>query len=137
MPTLDDVRAIALSLPETTEVVGGQRRNLMWRTRNGSFVWERGPSKADLATLATLGRTWPDGVVVGVRTDGETGKRELLAALPDAVFTIPHFDGYPAVLLRLDAVDRDLLAELVTDAWLLQAPAGVAKAWLAERSAGS
>jgi len=130
--TLDDVRAIATALPETFEKVDGHRGGATWRTRNGAFVWERRPGKTDLAQLAAAGRTWPDGTVVALRTDGLTAKDELLAALPDAVFTIPHFDGFPAVLVRLDAVDRNLLAELIADAWLLRAPRAVAAAWLAE-----
>ena len=70
-----------------------------------SFVWERGPSKADLAKLAELGRRWPDGTIVGVRTDGLDGKEALLGSFPEIFFTIPHFDGYPAVLVRLDAIE--------------------------------
>ena len=79
MPTLDDVRAIALSFPETIEKVDGHRGGAGWRTPDGLFVWERGPSKADLAALAALGRTWPDGPVVGVRTDGLEARRRCSA----------------------------------------------------------
>lgn len=130
MPTLDDVRAIALSFPGTSEAVDGHRRGATWRTAAGSFVWERGPSKTDAAALATLGRTWPEGGVVGVRTDGTEAKEALLGSFPDAFFTIPHFDGYPAVLVRLDSIDGDLLREVITDAWLLKAPRRLAKEWL-------
>jgi hypothetical protein len=131
MATLEDVRAIARSLPETEEVIGGHSGGASWRTRAGSFAWERGPTKADLATLAALGRSWPDGPVVGIRTDGLDAKEALLESFPDAFFTIPHFDGYPAVLARLATTDVDLLREVVTDAWLLRAPKRVAAAWLA------
>lgn len=130
MATIDDVRAIALSLPETHEKVDGHRGGAGWRTRDGLFVWERGPRRADLAALAELGRSWPEGPVVGVRTDGLDGKQALLESFPDAFFTIPHFDGYPAVLVKLDAIDSDLLREVVTDAWLLKAPKALAKGWL-------
>jgi hypothetical protein len=133
MAGLDDVRAIALALPGVTEVVEGHRGGAGWRTKAGLFVWERGASGADETALAALGRSWPEGVVVGVRTDGLEGKEALLAALPDALFTIPHFDGYPSVLVRLDRVDPGLLAELVTDSWLLRAPKRVAAEWLAAR----
>ncbi|WP_243075800.1 MmcQ/YjbR family DNA-binding protein [Microbacterium sp. SS28] len=129
--TLEDVRTIALALPEAAEVVDGHRGGAAWRTRAGLFVWERGPSKTDVAALAALGRTWPDGPVVGVRTDGLDGKQALLETFPAEFFTIPHFDGYPAVLVRLDAIDQDLLREVVTDAWLLRAPKRVAQEWLA------
>lgn len=130
MATLDDVRAIALTLPETFEKPNGQRGGVGWRTVNGLFVWERGPSQADLATLSALGRSWPEGVVVGIRTDGEAGKEALLGSFPALFFTIPHFDGYPAVLVRLDAIDLEQLREIVTDAWLVKAPPKLAKEWL-------
>lgn len=131
MATLEDVRRIAAPLPGVEEVVDGHRGGAAWRTTNGLFVWERGPSKTDLATLAGLGRTWPAGTVVGLRTDGLEAKEMLLGSLPDELFTIPHFDGYPAVLVRLDDIDRGLLAELVVDAWLVKAPRRAAKEWLA------
>ena len=131
MVTLDDVRNIALGLPDVVEAVDGHRGGATWRTRNGTFVWERGPGKTDLAQLAELKRRWPEGVVVGVRSDGLEGKRELLEAFPDVFFTIPHFEGYPAVLMRLDRVDDDLLREVVIDAWLLRAPKRLAREWLA------
>ena len=78
---------------------------------------------------------WPDGPVIGVRTEGLDGKEALLGSFPDVFFTIPHFDGYPAVLVRLDAIDLEQLREVVTDAWLLKAPKRVAKEWLAEHDA--
>ncbi|MEU1971355.1 MmcQ/YjbR family DNA-binding protein [Microbacterium sp. NPDC019599] len=131
MATLDDVRAIALGLPETREVVDGHRGGAAWRTRNGLFVWERAAGKADLARLATLGRSWPAGPIVGVRTDGLDDKEALLQSYPEVFFTIPHFDGYAAVLVRLEAIEPDFLREVVTDSWLLKAPARLAKEWLA------
>jgi len=130
MPTLDDVRAIALSFPETIEKVDGHRGGAGWRTADGLFVWERGPSKADVTALSALGRTWPDGPDVGVRTDGLEGKEALLGTFPGVFFTIPHFDGYPAVLVRLDSIEPDLLREVITDAWILRAPKRLSKAWL-------
>ena len=130
--TLDDVRALALSLPETHEALDGHRGGASWRTRAGLFVWERGPGKTDLAQLAQQGRSWPDGPVVGVRTEGLDGAQALLESFPDVFFTIPHFEGYPAVLVRLEKIDLDLLREIVTDAWLLRAPKRIAREWLAE-----
>lgn len=132
MPTLDDVRAIALGFPQTVEKVDGHRGGATWRTSDGPFVWERPPSKKDLADLEHAGRTWPDGPVVGIRTDGLDAKEALLSTYPDAFFTVPHFDGYAAVLARLDAVDAGLLREVVTDAWLSRAPRRLSEAWLAE-----
>jgi len=132
MPSLDDVRAIALSFPETIEKVDGHRGGAGWRTSAGMFAWERGPSKADLTALAALGRAWPEGPVVGVRTDGLDAKEALIGSFPEAFFTIPHFDGYPAVLVRLANIDDDLVREVVTDAWLLTAPKRLSEGWLEE-----
>lgn len=134
MATLDEVREIALSLPDAFEVVDGHRGGAAWRAKNGLFVWERGPSKTDLVALEKLGREWPDTVVVGVRTDGEQVKEALLQTYPDAFFTIPHFDGYPAVLVRLDAIDLDQLREVIIDAWVLKTPKRVAQEWLAQHA---
>jgi hypothetical protein len=130
--TLDDVRALALSLPETYEAIDGHRGGASWRTRAGLFVWERGPGKTDLAQLAEQSRSWPNGPVVGVRTDGLDGAQALLESFPDVFFTIPHFEGYPAVLVRLEKIDLVLLREIVTDAWLLRAPKRIVREWLAE-----
>ena len=131
MATLDDVRTIALALPGVVESVDGHRGGASWRTPAGAFVWQRGPSGRDLEQLAALGREWPPGDVVGVRTDGAQVKEALLETYPDAFFTIPHFDGYPAVLVRLDAIDPVQLREVITDAWLLKVTKRVAKEWLA------
>jgi hypothetical protein len=60
--------------------------------------------------------------VVAVRVAGEAEKELLLAADPDKFFTEPHYNGFPAVLVRLAAVDVDELGELLTDAWRCQAP---------------
>ena len=65
-----------------------------------------------------------------MRTDGLEGKEALLGAYPDVFFTIPHFDGYPAVLVRLDSIPPDFLREVITDSWLLKAPQRLSRAWL-------
>lgn len=137
MATLDDVRAIALALPGVEERVEGHRGGASWRTPAGMFVWERGPTRRDEEQLTALGRSWPAGAVVGVRTDGPQVKDALLETYPDVFLTIPHFDGYPAVLVRLDAIEPDQLREVVTDAWLLKAPKRIAKEWLAAHPPGS
>ena len=132
MATLDDVRGIALDLPDAFEKVEGHRGGASWRTKVGMFAWERGPSKTDLAQLEALGRKWPEGTVLGIRTDGLEAGEELLAAFPECFFTIPHFDGYPAVLLRLDEIDVDLLREVLVEAWLLRTARTTAERWLVE-----
>lgn len=133
MVTIAAVRAIALSFPESFEKVDGHRGEDTWRTKKGPFAWVRVPGKTDLAQLEELGREWPEGNVIAVRTDGVEAKDELIAAFPDIFFTIPHFDGYPAVLVRLDAIDVDQLREVITDAWLLRASATAQKEWLADQ----
>ena len=65
-------------------------------------------------------RTAPDALVMRVTDLGE--REALLQGQPDAFFTTPHYDGYPAVLIRLEAVDPQELAELVEEAWRIRAP---------------
>lgn len=132
MTTLDDVRRIALALPEVYEQIDGHRGGAVWRTKRGLVAWERPPGKTDLAQLEELGREWPEGIVLGIRVDGDAAKEALLAGFPEALFTIPHFDGYPAVLVRLDVIDPDLLRELIVDSWLGRIPKRLARQWLAE-----
>lgn len=134
MPTLDDVRTIALGFPETMERVDGHRHGATWRTKSGVFVWERGPSGVDLEALEKIGRQWPTGPVIGVRTDGLDAKEAMLAGFPEVFFTIPHFEGYPAVLVRLEKIEPDLLREIITDAWILKAPKRLATTWLADNA---
>ena len=135
MATLDDVRAIALGFPGAVERVDGHRGGASWRTTGGPFAWQRGPSGRDLEQLAALGRDWPPGDVIGVRTDGRQVKEALLESFPDAFFTIPHFDGYPAVLVRLDVIDleqalghatRDAAASVGDGTWRGRLEAGLA-----------
>ncbi|MFV0434825.1 MAG: MmcQ/YjbR family DNA-binding protein [Leucobacter sp.] len=131
MATLEDLRKIALGFPQVYEQLEGHRGGVTWRTKRGLIVWERSPSKTDIAQLAELGRTYPDGPVVGIHVD-QDAKEALLGAYPDVFFTIPHFDGYPAVLARLEALDVGMLYELVAEAWLLRVPKSVAAKWLEE-----
>ncbi|MFE1664936.1 MmcQ/YjbR family DNA-binding protein [Microbacterium sp. P02] len=132
MPTLDDVRALALAMPDTVEKVEGHGGGASWRVHDRMFVWERGPSATDERQLAELGRTWPGGTVVGARTESVEMRDALIGSSPQHFFTIPHFDGYPAVLVRLSAIPQGVLAEVITDAWLARAPVRAAKAWLAD-----
>jgi hypothetical protein len=133
MVSIEDVRAIALALPGAEESVSGHTGEAAWRVKSGQFAWLRGPSATDLRQLSELGQKWPAGPVLAVRVAALEEKESLLAAEPDVLFTIPHFEGYPGLLVRLDAVDRDRLEEIITDAWLVRAPARVAKEWLRAR----
>ncbi len=130
MATWDDVRRIALSLPETRQVESGQG-TLQWRVRDKGFVWERPLRRAD---LEALGDAAPPGPVLGARVPDLGAKEALLADDPGVYFTTPHFDGYPAVLVRLDAIPVPELTELVTEAWLDRAPKRLAKQYLEQLS---
>jgi hypothetical protein len=117
MASWDDVRRIALSLPETSEQVS--HGHAAWRVRDKLFVWERPLRPAD---RRALGDTAPDGPIVGVRVEHLGAKEAILAEDPGVYFTTPHFDGYPAVLVRLDRIAIPELEELIVDAWLCRAP---------------
>ena len=118
MATWDDVRRIALALPEAVEQTGGDGR-LQWRVRGKLFVWERPLRRGD---LDALGAAAPDGPIVAARV-ADVGVKEALVADDAAVyFTTPHFNGYAAVLVRLPLIPVPELAELVVDAWLDRAP---------------
>jgi hypothetical protein len=129
--TIEDVRRLALALPEAFEDTNRDGLSF-WRVNKKLFVWERPLRKSDHATLAKLGETAPDGVILGARVPDETAKFALVASQPDVYFTIPHFNGYPAVLIKLDAIEVPELDEVVTEAWLDRAPAKLAKAFLGD-----
>jgi hypothetical protein len=123
VPTWDDVRRIALSLPETNEEL--MRGTPSWRVRTKLFVWERPLRKAD---LEALGDDAPTGEILGARVENLIAKEALIGSEP-AIFTTPHFDGYPSVLVELDKVDPDILEEIIVEAWLCRAPKRVARAY--------
>jgi hypothetical protein len=128
MATWDDVRQIALALPET-----GERRSrelAQWRVKDKLFAWERPLRRAD---IEALGEAAPDGPVLALRVADLGVRAALIADRPDVFFTTPHFADYPAVLARLDRVRRVDLDELLVDAWLARAPARLAKAFLGGR----
>ena len=127
MATWDDVRRIALSLPETDE--GTSRGTLGWSVKGKGFVWERPLRRSD---YEALGDTAPDGPILGVRVTDLGVKEALLGDDPDVFFTTPHFDGYPAVLVRLEQIEIPELEELVIEAWLDRAPKRLASTYLEE-----
>ena len=128
MASWDDVGRIALSLPETSERTSRGLRS--WRVREKGFVWERPLRRAD---REVLGATAPTGPILGARVEHLVAKEALLADDPDVYFTTPHFDGYPAILARLDRISLTDLHELVVDAWLVQAPKRLTRAYLEGR----
>jgi hypothetical protein len=94
------------------------------------IAWERPLRKGD---YAALGADAPDGDIIGARVADEGVKFALIADDPGVYFTTPHFDGYPAVLVRLANIGVPELEELVTEAWLAQAPKTLARQFLENR----
>jgi hypothetical protein len=121
----EDVRRLALALPETSERLSREQRQ--WRVKDKLFVWERPLRRSD---REALGDAAPDGPILGVRVEHLGAKEALLAEDPGVFFTTPHFDGYAAVLIRLDRVGVEELAEVITEAWLVRAPKRLAQAFL-------
>lgn len=103
MPTEDDARRIALSLPATSE-----------RPSYGT------PGFRVKDKLFARIHDLPNTLVVWVPDMAE--KEALLAAAPETFFETPHYDGYPMVLVRLDTIELDELTEVVTDSWRARAP---------------
>ncbi|HEY5455347.1 MAG TPA: MmcQ/YjbR family DNA-binding protein [Acidothermaceae bacterium] len=128
MASFDDVRQIALSLPETTEAVSWG--NAHWRVKNKGFVWERPLNQSDHVALEALGERAPDGAILGVRVADIGAREAMIADDPNLFFTIPHFDGFPAILVRLDVIGVPELEELIVEAWLDRAPKRLAQQYL-------
>jgi len=125
VPTWDDVRRIALALPKTSERLSHDRPS--WRVRDKMFVWERPLRPAD---LRALGDKAPTGPILGARVEHLVAKEALLADDPGVFFTTPHFDGYSAVLVRLDRIAAEDLKEVIVEAWLARAPKRVAREYV-------
>jgi hypothetical protein len=118
MVTVEEVASRALALPEVTE--GTRHGSRTWFVDGKAFAWERPFSKADLKRFGD--ETPPSGPILAVRVEDLMEKEAVLAAHVDGFFTIPHFDGYAAVLIQLDRVDVGTVGEALLDGWLSQAP---------------
>ena len=125
MATWDDVRRIALSLPETSERTSRDRAQ--WVVKDKLFVWERPLRQSD---LEALGAGAPDGPILGARVEHEIAKQALIADDPEVFFTTPHFDGYPAILVQLERIGAEELEEVVVEAWLTRAPKRLAQEYV-------
>ena len=121
----DDVQRLAMAMPEATERLS--RGDRQWRVKDKLFVWERPLRKTD---VAALGDAAPDGPILGARVEHELAKQAAIQEDPAVFFTTPHFDGYPAVLVRLGEISVPDLEELVVEAWLCRAPKRLAQAYL-------
>jgi hypothetical protein len=124
--TLDDVARIIAALPDVTE--GESRGNRTWSVGGKAFAWERPFSKADVKRFGA--ETPPDGPIVAVRVADLGEKEAVLAEGRRGVFTIPHFNGYAAVLVHLRTVSKAALKETVVDGWLACAPEPLATEYL-------
>lgn len=121
MATWDDVRRIALALPETGEQAGDLPR---WTVKDKGFAWERPLRPSD---LKALGDAAPDGPILCAYVADVGVKEALVADDPGVYFTTPHFNGFPAILVRLEHITVDELDELLTEAWFTRAPRRLAK----------
>jgi hypothetical protein len=116
--TIDDAARMALELPAVTEDV--RHGNRAWFVAGKSFAWERPFSKADAKRFGDA--TPPEGPILAVSVADLTEKEAVLAMHPRVLFTIPHFDGYAAVLVQLRKVTKRVLESTILDGWLACAP---------------
>jgi hypothetical protein len=117
MATQADVRRIALSLPGAEQPLGRFAFAVPNKGKLKEFVWvwmERVTPKKPRV---------PNHAVIAVRVANLDERKRLIAADPAKFFTEPHYEGFPAVLVRLDAVSVADLKALITEAWRCQAPA--------------
>jgi hypothetical protein len=127
MPTFDDVERIIADLPDVTEGVRHGHRT--WFVRGKSFAWERPFSKADVKRFGD--ETPPDGPILAVNVEDLEEKEAVLAAAKRGIFTIVHFDNYPAILIQLRVVGTRVLRDAIVDGWLAAAPPALADEFVA------
>jgi hypothetical protein len=127
--TFTDVERIIAGLPGVTE--GSRHGRRTWFVGKKGFAWERPFSKADVKRFGD--DPVPDGAILAVTTEDLEHKESVLQRGTPGVFTITHFDGYPAVLIQLRRVSKTALREAVVDAWLAVAPPALAEEYLSAR----
>jgi hypothetical protein len=127
--TFDDVARLARDLPEVSE--NERRGHRTWFVSGKAFAWERPFSKADIRRFGD--ETPPAGPILAVRVEDLGEKEAVLAAHPGVFFTIPHFDGFSAVLIQLPDVTAQALRDAITDGWLACAPPKLAQAYLKDK----
>jgi hypothetical protein len=127
--SLDEVGRLASTLPEVVE--GSRHDQRTWSVTGKVFAWERLFSKADIRRYGDAAP--PDGPILAIRVEDLSEKEALLAAHGPSVFTIPHFDGFAAILVHLRTVRKPVLRELLLHGWLACAPTDLAEAQLRRR----
>ena len=127
MATWNDVARVVGELALTSEPSPHE-----WRVGKKLLAWERPLRPSDREALAQSGVEPPEGDILGVRVSDEGVKFALIADEPGVFFTTPHFDGYPAVLVRLAEIAVRDLVEVITEAWLTQAPKKLVQEFLAD-----
>jgi hypothetical protein len=128
MADQSDVRRIALALPDTSEAEDRFAFSVLNKGKQKGFVWvwsERLEPKKPRVPR-------PD--VVAVRVADRVDKEALLASDAETFFTEPHYNGFPAVLVRLPLIDVGELEELIFDAWCCQAPRALVAAFRPEEA---
>ena len=123
MVSIGDAARMAMALPDVT--TGTSHRGRSWEVGRTAFAWERPFSKADLRRFGAA--PVPAGTIFAVRVADLRAKEAVLGAGIRGVFTIPHFDNYPAVLIQLEVVPKRALQQLVQDAWLACVPSAAAE----------
>jgi hypothetical protein len=127
--SLDDAARMAMELPGTEE--GERHGNRSWSVAGKTFAWERSFSKADIKRFGD--EPVPDGPIIAVRLEDLHEKEAVLAAGHRGFFTIPHFDGYAAVLIQLKTVNKRPLRDALVDGWLACAPPDLARDFMAKK----
>lgn len=126
MATFDDVDRITATLPDVTR--GKTYGNDNWKVGAQGFAWVRPLSKADIKRLA--GAPLPSGQILALSVADLGDKQAILSEGHPGVFTIAHFDSYPAILVQLEIVTMKVLGDLLIDAWMTAASPTVVEDYL-------